>query len=108
MALTFAVTDRGVRGNQRFTDFTVNFDNNYPTGGEAIAAADLTTLFGHGGVIGSAERVYMEPDATTGKYGTFDRTNSKILLFDGIAGQVANASDQSTVTLRGTATYNTL
>lgn len=41
MALTVAQALNTVVGNQRMTVTSVTFDDSYPTGGEALTAADL-------------------------------------------------------------------
>lgn len=98
MAITVTALRRGVAGNTRFTDFTVLFDSSYPTGGEAIAAADWITIGGHGMTAAKCQLFQGEP-STSGHTPILDRTNDKILVFLD-TGQVANTTDLSSVTLR--------
>lgn len=107
MALT--ITDRaanvksGSRGASApvsgFKVVRVQFDNSYPTGGEAVTAND----FGFDS-IDYVVPIRQAPDGgaqTVGILPTWDNTNSKLKLSvigaTGLVTEAANASDQSTV-----------
>lgn len=91
MALTHSSTHEGVHGDQRYRVATVTFDNSYPTGGEAVTAADFNLT--------SIE--YLQVSARTASpVPRWDSANSTILLIDAPTGaEVANASDQSSVVI---------
>lgn len=100
MALTF--TRRGdtayrIVGAQKETITDVLFDSSYPTGGEAVTAAELglnrvetATAVVQGIASGSV-------NVTSADY---DETNAKILLYDETPAEVANTSDMSGTTVR--------
>lgn len=102
MALTWTVLHNGWAGDSYYTSFTVQFDNSYPTGGESISAGDFQTIMPKvmAPTISNVQRFYTEP-ATSAKYAVLDRTNSKLMLFTNGSTEAGNASDQSSVTLRG-------
>ena len=71
---------------------TVTFDNSYPTGGEAIAAADFGLQRIDSVIVGSNDEA--------GVSARWDQANSKLKLFDeentsGIEAEFANAGDAS-------------
>lgn len=75
---------------------TVGFDSSYPTGGEAVTAADLG-LSGivTGGAFGADDAKY---------HAYWDNANRKMILYvedgtTGIEAQAANTSDQSAVVI---------
>ena len=73
--------------------YTVQFDSVYPTGGESIAAtigADFNSIH-FIDVQGPASRLY-SVDYTAGA--------QKILLYTALSTEVANGSDQSSITVR--------
>lgn len=95
MALTITERERFVAGDRTFVAATVTFDSSYPTGGEAIAAADFGLRSHIDWVIPN------KPDVAT-KDVWWDRANSKLMILvedgtSGIEAQAANASDQSAV-----------
>lgn len=94
MAAAVAVTHRGVSGNQRFVDFTVTYDNSYPTGGEAVPAGTWVTLLGLGGAATGVQFFQCQTTAA-GLYTALDVSNDKFVLFDADS-EVADTSDQST------------
>lgn len=96
MALTITDVQRTVKGNKREVTATVLFDSSYPTGGEAVAAAD----FG----LSTVDYIIVHPHAS--RIGVYDRTNKKILLYTALATEAANASDQSTITVHATVSGN--
>jgi len=90
MALTFTEAHKGVQGAVRVWEGTVTFDSSYPTGGEAVAAAD----FGF-----NTEILTVLPVSDTGAEVTaWDSANSKVLVYTADGTQASNASDQSAVT----------
>jgi hypothetical protein len=71
----------------------VTFDSSYPTGGEALASSDFSS-------VGSIAAVIVSTTNVAGVDAVWDSANSKILLYDedntsGIAAQAANTSDHS-------------
>ncbi len=72
MALTFTKQKEGVAGDLRYWSGTILFDSSYPTGGEAITAAN----FGFGSTI---YILSMNPNG--GVVPEFDKTNSKIKAY---------------------------
>lgn len=108
MALTVAkITGADhISGNMRVKVRTVTFDASYPTGGEALTAADfgLKKLFEvrpHG--------AFRNTDATLGIAVSYDHTNSKLVAYWDNAGvasglpEVTNTTDLSTYSGRVTA-----
>lgn len=93
MALTFVsiLNERGGRGTL-VRHYEVTLDNSYPTGGEAVTAAN----FG----MSTLRTVLVESKTNiAAKWARFDRTNSKIVI-ETASAEVANASDQSLVVVR--------
>lgn len=85
-------------GDRKVVYATVTFDNSYPTGGEAIAAADF------GGELRSLDRIETQGVNTAGnRLVVWDRANSKLLLFTALGTQATNASDQSAIVVEITA-----
>ena len=71
---------------------TVTFDSSYPTGGEAVTAAD----FG----LGNIRALIVGSNDEAGVSARWDQANSKLKLFDednasGIEAEFANAGDAS-------------
>ena len=89
MALTITDVQRTVFGNKREVIATVLFDSSYPTGGEAVAAAD----FG----LSSVDTLSVYQHAS--RIGVYDHTNNKILLYTALGIEAASTSDQSTITV---------
>jgi len=98
MPITVVQLRRGVGGNTRWSDFTVNFDSSYPTGGEAIAASDWVKIGGHGMTAAKCQMFSCETDVS-GNSVALDRTNDKLLLFTAAA-EAASTSNQSAITIR--------
>lgn len=99
MAATVSVTDRFVQGNKQVRFGTVTFDSSYPTGGEAVTAAQLgltkvqrviPTIKTIGGTVNVANV-------------TYDATNSKFKVYDETPAEVADTSDLSTLSIDFTA-----
>ena len=93
MALTVTETTNSVFGDKRVVFALVDFDSSYPTGGEAITAADVPSIS-----TAIEEVVITTSSPNTGLWATYDRTAGKIVLFTAAGSQAANASDQSAVT----------
>lgn len=91
MGLTIAPVKSYVTGDRRTVIADVTFDSSYPTGGEALTASDL-------GLTGTLTYVNAAP-APTGHVCPYDRTNSKLMAFNGTT-EIANTTDLSTVTTR--------
>lgn len=97
MALTVTIDDRDVWGSHQIRWGNIAFDNSYPTGGEAVTAADFQLSELKEVVVHSADDAKYRP--------VYDDTNSKIKLYvedgtSGIEAEAANASDQSAVNVR--------
>ena len=87
MVLTLTKLRRTVVGNMRLAIYQVTFDNSYPTGGEALTAADL----------GLSSIEIMKTDGGDGGYvPQFDYANNKMLMFE--AGADGAALDEVTAT----------
>lgn len=70
---------------------TIQFDNSYPTNGEAVVASDFRLR---------RDLIDLMVFPTGGEIPVFDKANSKIKLFTADGTEAANASDQSAVTIR--------
>jgi hypothetical protein len=100
MALTITVARRGVSGPSYYTDADVTGDASYPTGGEALAAADLVKILGrNGGAAGDIQYMDSEVATGTGIVWQLDRANTKLMAWDGNA-EVADTTNLSAVTAR--------
>lgn len=72
MGLTFTKSKEGVAGDLRYWAGTITFDDSYPTGGEAITAANF----------GFSSTIYvLELGKDDGLMFQFDRTNSTIMAY---------------------------
>jgi hypothetical protein len=81
---------RGSRPREGYFLGEITFDSSYPTGGESLTAASL----------GFAEMIVVQFGGGTYNYKPeYDYANSKVVL-NGAFGEVDNASDQSSVTVR--------
>jgi hypothetical protein len=105
MAATVAVLKRLSGRNSRETICTFTGDSSYPTGGEAITAAQFAALMPEIGAFTSAANgaaaisfFASEVDAS-GRHLSLDRTNAKILAFDADS-EIPAATDLSAVTIR--------
>lgn len=97
MALTFAKTASGVMGDKRYYIGTVAFDNSYPTGGEAVTAANLEFQSAVDAVIINAQSSLVPT-----KVVSYDPSTGKLVInvedgTSGIMAEAGNASDQSGV-----------
>lgn len=82
---------RGEFGGLKSWSGVITFDNSYPTGGEAITAAN----FG----MSSISSVIIVPTGGTRLF-AWDKANSKILVYTALSTEAANASDQSSVSIQ--------
>ena len=70
----------------------ITFDNSYPTGGEALTPADLG--------LRDILSVAAEQKGVVSRLCEYDYTTQKLKLFTALSTEAANASDQSTITVR--------
>lgn len=96
MAISAASVDSNVFGSRRVTVTDVTLDSSYPTGGEAITAAQLglsTVLF-----------AFCNVKAVSGTVNVanayYDSANSKIKVYDETPAEVANAASLASVVIR--------
>ena len=95
--ISVSLLERLSLGNKRGTVVQITGPTSYPTGGEALTAAQLG--------LHSVARVEVEPpiDSTpAARIATYDHTNSVIYFFTAGATQVANGTDLSTFSARAT------
>lgn len=88
MALTVAPVVNTVVGNQKMTVSTVTFDSSYPTGGEAMAAAD----------VGLNVIDVCIPYASDGYGVEYDGTN--LVAYSAADTEVTDATDLSTLVIQ--------
>lgn len=86
-------SERRVIGDCRLITGEIQFDNSYPTGGEAITAAEL-------GFDKSVFELFFNHDPAASRIPVYDKANGKIKLFTALSTEAANASDQSTIKVR--------
>lgn len=91
MALTYTEVHRSVHGMQRVWEGLITFDNSYPTGGEVIDPAQLG--------MSTVESVSLTPTAGTRLF-SWNQTTRAIQVFTALSTEAANASDQSTISIR--------
>lgn len=97
MALTVTSIDKTKAGRLRLNIVKVTFDSSYPTGGEALTAAQL----------GLNKVVHVAPAPASGYVGEYDLTNSKLKAYygdnnnasDGPLIEVPNTTDLSAVVM---------
>jgi hypothetical protein len=99
MALTVTVTESSKKsGGRRCRRATVKFDASYPTGGEAVTAADFAL---------DSRIVDLHPRAVAGYIPVFNAATSKIMVYwadndaeaDSALVEVADTTDLSAVTI---------
>ncbi len=90
MALTFTINDQTVWGNKHVIMATIALDSSYPTGGEAVTAAN----FG----LNTIERFLIQTVTDGTRLYSFDAANSKIQAWTALATEVTNTTDLSAVT----------
>lgn len=96
MAISAANVDSNVFGSRRVTVTDITLDSSYPTGGEAVTAANLglsTVLF----AICNVKAVSGTVNIANAYY---DQANSKLKIYDETPGEVANAADLSSNVVR--------
>lgn len=82
MSLSHTELFRFSAGNKRAALFETTFDSSYPTGGEAVVAADFGLSYLEGMVVLNA--------SATGRLPSWDRANSKILVRDNVHTHVSD------------------
>jgi hypothetical protein len=99
MAVTIAQVRKSQEGSAKVNYVDITGPASYTTGGEALSQSDLNALVGDVGVkIGDLN--HFDAEVTSGGHTLFlDRTNSKILFWNGTT-QIANATNLSTFTSR--------
>lgn len=99
MAVSITVKKRGAEGSAKVAYVDITGPASYTTGGETLSASDLKTLIGDpSAVIGDID--HFDAEVTNGGHTLFlDRTNSKILFFNGTT-QITAATNLSTFTAR--------
>lgn len=84
-------------GNRKETVTDVTFDNSYPTGGEAVTAANL-------GLSNLDEVTDIQVKAVGGTVNVanvfFDEVNSKLIVYDETPAEVADAATLATLVVR--------
>jgi hypothetical protein len=81
---------RSVIGDKRMILGTITFGNPYTAGGEAITPAAL-------GFDKRIDHMQVSPNSAGTRFTSWDRTNSKVLLFTAVGTEAAG--DQSTITV---------
>lgn len=106
MAVTITSKKQVVAGNARITYVDLTGPASYTTGGEALSAADIVKLAGGkpGAVIADILQFDAEP-STGGHSVVLDRTNSKVMFFNGTT-QIAATTNLSGVTVRVAVTHS--
>jgi hypothetical protein len=90
MAIAHAINFKSVWGDKRVVSAVTTFDNSYPTGGEAIVAADFGLSYIENIQCANASNTAVD------RVVTWDRTNSKLFITVMSTGvEAANTSDQS-------------
>lgn len=97
MALTFSQKHNTVVGNKRMTVTAVTFDSSYPTGGEAVTAADFGLVV--------LDIVLVQPPS--GFFVEFDSANSKLVVRHSTAGHTHTENTAGTYTQNATTAANT-
>lgn len=94
MAVSVTINDRDVWGSHQVRWATVTFDASYPTGGEAVTAADFQ-LAELKNVLVAAPSI----DDEALNSALWDAANSKILVVDAAGAQEGNTTDLSATTV---------
>ena len=95
MAVSVTINDRDVWGKHHVRWATVTFDGSYPTGGEAVTAANFELSELKNVLVTNPS---IDDEAITSAL--WDATNSKILVVDAAGSQEGNATDLSATTLK--------
>jgi hypothetical protein len=97
MAITVTVVDRMKMQPKRAVIADVAFDDSYPTGGEAITAANF-------GLVSLSHIIFIDPSIGADKRVVHDRANGKLMIYaeaaDGVQAEAANESNQAAVSVR--------
>lgn len=109
MAVTISNIERNVQGDKRIALFDVTGPASYTTGGEALTAAQLNDLMPHyAGALAATDadkvKFFSSDSNASDQYMVLDRANDKIMYFTN-AGQVANATNLSAVTIKARIEY---
>lgn len=111
MAVSFSVVRRSRQGNLRKVIVDMTGPASYTTGGEVLTIAQYNALFpethGSAGALPANANnilVFMAEDSTGGHAVALDRTNLKVMYFNGTT-QIANATNLSAITQRVEITY---
>lgn len=94
MAVSVTINDRDVWGKHVVRWATVTFDSSYPTGGEAVTAANFELSELKNVLVTNPS---IDDEAITSAY--FDATNSKIIVIAADGTQEGNTTDLSSTTL---------
>lgn len=89
LTITTRLTDTTLKG-ATLKAVSIAFDSSYPTGGEAIVAADLG--------LDSAIDIFI-PAVNGANFAVYDRTNGKLLLYTADGTEASASSDQSAVSV---------
>lgn len=96
MALTLTLIRQTVVGPLRVRVHDVDFDDSYPTGGEALTAADL----------GVNEVYAVIPESKAGYVAHYDRANEKLLVYQSVDPADAGGADTPLVEVADTTDLN--
>ena len=108
MALTITVVKRLAARNHRSVIADITGDSSYPTGGEAITAAQVAALLGEPPVATASlvPFILCTSERSTGGYTiALDRTNTKVMFWAASA-EATNAGDLSAVVVRVRLDFN--
>lgn len=95
MAVSVTVNDRDVWGKHHVRWATITFDSSYPTGGEAVTAANFELSELKNVLVTNPS---IDDAAITSAI--WDATNSKIIVIDEAGLQEGNTTDLSSTTLK--------
>lgn len=99
MAVTITTRKHSVEGNRSTVYVDITGPASYTTGGEALTQSNLNQLAGRPGAVIGELVLFDAEDSTGGHALVLDRTNSKIMYFNGTT-QIGAAVNLSTVTAR--------
>lgn len=99
MAVTIAVRKNINAGNSRRRIVDITGPASYTTGGETLSQSDLNVLCGAPGSKIGDITMFDSEDSTGGHALVLDRTNSKVMYFNGTT-QIGNAVNLSAIVAR--------
>lgn len=102
MALSHTDLIRTVVGNKRMVVTETSFDSSYPTGGEAITAANLGLQEIQAVVI-----LGTQSNAASARVFVWDRTNSKLMAYNPAAGHTHTENTAASYTQNATTASST-